>query len=56
LYFSYISLLTVGYGDITPVSGIARTLVVFEGLIGMAFTTVLIAVLVAMRLRDRQPR
>jgi len=56
LYFSYISLLTIGYGDITPVSGAARTLVVFEGLIGMAFTTVLLAVLVAMRLRDRQAR
>lgn len=56
LYFSYVSLLTVGYGDITPASGLARTLVVFEGLIGMAFTTVLLAVLVAMRLRDRQAR
>src|SRR5262245_46171700 len=56
LYFSYVSLMTIGYGDITPASGAARTLVVFEGLIGVAFTTVLLAVLVAMRLRDRQAR
>lgn len=47
LYFSYVSLLTIGYGDITPVSSVARTLVVLEGLLGMAFTTVLLAVLVA---------
>ena len=55
------SLLTIGYGDITPVSPAARTLVVLEGLLGMAFTTVLLAVLVAKgigqerrRVRDRQ--
>lgn len=53
LYFSYVTLLTIGYGDITPVSGAARTLVVLEGLLGMAFTTVLLAVLVAKGLRDR---
>ena len=47
VYFSYVSLLTIGYGDITPVSAAARTLVVLEGLLGMAFTTVLLAVLVA---------
>ena len=47
LYFSYVSLLTIGYGDITPVSSAARMLVVLEGLLGMAFTTVLLAVLVA---------
>ena len=47
LYFSYVSLLTIGYGDILPVSPAARTLVVLEGLLGMAFTTVLLAVLVA---------
>ena len=51
LYFSYVSLLTIGYGDITPVSRAARTLVVLEGLLGMAFTTVLLAVLVAKVLR-----
>jgi len=56
LYFSYVTLLTIGYGDITPVSGAARTLVIVEGLLGMAFTTVLLAVLVAKGLRDRPLR
>jgi Ion channel len=54
LYFSYVSLLTIGYGDITPVSAAARTLVVLEGLLGMAFTTVLLAVLVAKALGRRE--
>ena len=47
LYFSFVSLLTIGYGDILPVSRAARTLVLLEGLLGMAFSTVLLAVLVA---------
>jgi voltage-gated potassium channel len=54
LYFSYVTLLTIGYGDITPVSPAARTLVVLEGLLGMAFTTVLLAVLVAKALGRRE--
>ena len=56
LYFSYVSLLTIGYGDILPVSRTARTLVVLEGLLGMAFTTVLLAVLVAKVLGRRADR
>ena len=54
LYFSYVSLLTIGYGDILPVSPAARTLVVLEGLLGMAFTTVLLAVLVAKAMGRRE--
>src|SRR5262245_11726952 len=56
LYFSYITLLTIGYGDITPASAAARMLAVGEGLVGMAFTTVILAVLVAGHLRDRGNR
>jgi len=55
LYFSYVTLLTIGYGDILPVSPAARTLVVLEGLLGMAFTTVLLAMLVAKVLARRGP-
>jgi hypothetical protein len=56
LYFSYITLLTIGYGDITPLSATARMMTVVEGLLGMAFTTVVLAVLVAGHLRDRENR
>jgi voltage-gated potassium channel len=54
LYFIYVTLLTIGYGDITPVSPAARALVVLEGLLRMAFTTMLLAVLVAKALGRRE--
>jgi hypothetical protein len=53
LYFSYITLLTIGYGDIAPLSATARMMTVVEGLIGMAFTTIILAVLVSAHLRQR---
>jgi voltage-gated potassium channel len=53
VYFSYITQLTIGYGDITPVSPVARNLAVMEGLGGMTFTTIILAVLVAAYLIQR---
>ena len=38
LYFSLVSLTTVGYGDITPVFGVARPLAVLEGAFGNALS------------------
>jgi hypothetical protein len=47
-YYSYITLSTVGYGDITPVRPIARALSMGEALTGQLYLAVLIARLVAM--------
>ncbi len=47
-YFSYVTLSTVGYGDIAPVLPIARTLAMGEALTGQLFLAVMIARLVAM--------
>jgi hypothetical protein len=47
-YFSFITLSTVGYGDITPVSRIARWLAAMEAMTGMLYVAVLIARLVAL--------
>lgn len=47
-YFSFVTLSTVGYGDITPVSKVARMLAVMEAVVGMFFVTLLIARLVTM--------
>ena len=47
-YFSFITLSTVGYGDITPVSRIARWLAAMEAMIGLLYVAVLIARLVAL--------
>jgi energy-converting hydrogenase Eha subunit E len=54
LYFSYITLLSIGYGDITPLTAAARMLTVLEGLLGMTFTTIIMAVLVAGHLSQRE--
>jgi hypothetical protein len=47
-YFSFITLSTVGYGDITPASRIARWLAATEAMTGLLYVTVLIARLVSL--------
>jgi voltage-gated potassium channel len=47
-YFSFVTLSTVGYGDITPVSKIARTLAAMEAMTGLLYVAVLIARLVSL--------
>jgi hypothetical protein len=47
-YFSFITLSTVGYGDVTPVSKVARMLVASEAITGLLYVAVLIARLVAL--------
>jgi hypothetical protein len=48
LYFSFITLSTVGYGDIVPVSEVARMLAIVEAMFGMFYMTLLIARLVSL--------
>jgi hypothetical protein len=42
-YFSFVTLATVGYGDILPASLVTRSLANIEGLIGTLFPAILIA-------------
>ena len=46
LYFSFVTLLTLGYGDIAPINSIARLLGIMEALVGQIFLVVLVARLV----------
>jgi voltage-gated potassium channel len=48
LYFSYVTLTTLGYGDITPVAPVARSLAMLEAIIGQIYLVVMIAWLVGM--------
>jgi hypothetical protein len=47
-YFSYITMSTVGYGDLTPAFGVPRTMAVMEALVGQVFLVVLLARLVSL--------
>jgi hypothetical protein len=53
-YFSFVTLTSLGYGDITPLHPFARALVVLEALTGQLFLAILVARLVAMELEWRQ--
>ena len=48
LYFSFITLSTVGYGDIIPASEMARMLAIVEAMFGMFCVTLLVARLVSL--------
>lgn len=53
LYFSLVTLATVGYGDIVPVSDTARSLAVLEATVGQFYVAVIVAVFVSMYARTR---
>ena len=48
IYFSFTTLMTVGYGDITPVADVARMLTMLEAMTGTLFVGVMIARLVSL--------
>jgi hypothetical protein len=52
-YFSFVTLTTLGYGDIVPVSAYAKSLAILEAFIGQTYLAVFIAQLVGMRLAER---
>ena len=54
LYFSFVTLATLGYGDYTPAHEVGRTLAIVEALFGQLYLVTVIAVLVS-RMRGRDP-
>ena len=53
-YFSFVTLTTLGYGDIVAVHPIARMLVILEGVAGQLFPAILIARLVSLQVQSKQ--
>lgn len=47
LYFSFVTLLTIGYGDITAALDIGQTFAVIEGMIGQFYIAILVARIVS---------
>ena len=53
IYFSFITLATLGYGDIVPRTDVARGLAIVEGVGGQLFLAVLVARLVSLYGREK---
>jgi voltage-gated potassium channel len=56
LYFSFVTLTTLGYGDVTPVSAFAKSLTIIIALSGQLYLTILIAILVGKYLSNPEKR
>jgi len=48
LYFSFVTMTTLGYGDMIATGSLAKSLVIFQGMIGLLYPVVLIARLVSL--------
>jgi len=46
LYFSFVSLTTLGFGDVLPLSAIGKRLVIFEATMGSIYMAVIVAIIV----------
>lgn len=53
VYFSFVTLTTVGFGDITPLSRAARAVTILEALMGQLYPAVIIARLVSLSAEER---
>ena len=51
LYYSYINLMTIGYGDITPVSNMARKASMFFAMMGQFYLVIITAVVIEKYMR-----
>jgi len=49
-YYSFVTLTTLGYGDISPVTPVARFLVYMEAIVGVFYMAILVASLVGVRI------
>ncbi|USD43934.1 two pore domain potassium channel family protein [Vibrio sp. SCSIO 43135] len=56
LYFSFITLTTVGYGDISPTVPVAQFFVFLESIIGSFYLAIMVASLVSIRLTQMQEK
>lgn len=56
LYFSFVTMTTLGYGDILPVSATARALAYLQAVVGQFYIAVLVAGLVGAYISSRSPR
>jgi len=51
-YFSFVTLTTLGYGDISPLVPVARFLVYMEAIVGVFYMAILVASIIGIRISD----
>ena len=56
LYFSFVALTTLGFGDLSPAVGLPQALTVMEALLGQVFLVTLVARLVTLWVRESAER
>lgn len=54
IYFSFVTMTTLGYGDIVPISPLARLLAAFTAIGGVMYTALVVARLVALEISGRR--
>ena len=55
IYFSFVTLLTIGYGDMVPLTPLTKTLVVILGLIGNFYTVMVTGIVIGKFLLNYRP-
>ncbi len=55
-YYSFVTLTTLGYGDISPVTPIARFLVYMEAVVGVFYMAILVASLIGVGINESQKK
>ncbi len=53
-YFSYVTLATLGYGDLTPATGLGRAIAVFEAILGSLYLVTVVGFIMS-RVAPRRP-
>lgn len=56
IYFSFVTMTTLGYGDMSPTNPIARTFAILQAVTGQLYVAIFIARLVALHITQRRPR
>lgn len=54
MYYAYVTLLTIGYGEIVPVSQLAQKAAIIVGLAGQLYLVILTAIIVGKYIEQRQ--
>jgi hypothetical protein len=54
MYYSFVTLLTVGYGDIHPATPYARSMTIIEAMVGVIYLAVFISRMVSMQTQGRR--